>query len=179
MSEYNQVDFQIGTEEQLETKKADLAEGVIVGLTDLIHESELDEGLQTKINSGGNNYYKHDLTIPCRMNDAYEIDLYLKITAINSTKTPYTFNTFCEEVINETRKFLVPCYALISESAGFTTGAVMVYDVIADVTDEEYYFLTVKALLFEDFDGAMQPERELEGVAEIGDIAFGDTVTEL
>lgn len=49
MSEFTQVDLQIGTEEQFETKKADLSEGVLVGLTDPIHESELDSDLQTKL----------------------------------------------------------------------------------------------------------------------------------
>ena len=44
MSEYTQVDLQIGTEAQFETKKANLSEGVIVGLTDPIHENELEIG---------------------------------------------------------------------------------------------------------------------------------------
>ena len=51
MSEYTQVDLQIGTEEQFETKKANLPEGVLVGLTDPIHENELDSALQTKLNN--------------------------------------------------------------------------------------------------------------------------------
>ena len=62
MSEFNQVDLQIGTEEQFETKKADLSEGVLVGLTDPIHESELDSALQTKID-GIKSFYRHDVTI--------------------------------------------------------------------------------------------------------------------
>ena len=49
MNEFTQIDLQIGTEEQFETKKANLSEGVIVGLTDPIHENELDSALQTKI----------------------------------------------------------------------------------------------------------------------------------
>lgn len=51
MSEYTQVDLQIGTEAQFETKKATLSEGTIVGLTDPIHENELDSALQTKLNN--------------------------------------------------------------------------------------------------------------------------------
>lgn len=62
MSEYNQVDLQIGNEAQFETKKADLSEGVIVGLTDPIHENELDSALQTKID-GIKSFYRHDVTI--------------------------------------------------------------------------------------------------------------------
>ena len=62
MSEYTQVDLQIGTEEQFETKKANLSEGVIVGLTDPIHENELDSDLQTKLD-GIKSFYRHDVTI--------------------------------------------------------------------------------------------------------------------
>lgn len=62
MSEFNQVDLQIGTEAQFETKKADLSEGVLVGLTDPIHENELDSALQTKID-GIKSFYRHDVTI--------------------------------------------------------------------------------------------------------------------
>lgn len=62
MSEFNQVDLQIGTEAQFETKKADLSEGVLVGLTDPIHENELDSALQTKID-GIKSFYRHDATI--------------------------------------------------------------------------------------------------------------------
>ena len=54
MAEYKQVDLQIGTEAQFETKKADLPVGTIVGLTDPIHEEELDSDLQTAINSISN-----------------------------------------------------------------------------------------------------------------------------
>ena len=62
MSEYTQVDLQIGTEAQFETKKSNLSEGVIVGLTDPIHENELDSDLQTKID-GIKSFYRHDVTI--------------------------------------------------------------------------------------------------------------------
>ena len=57
MSEYKQVDLQIGTEAQFETKKATLPEGVLVGLTDPIHENELDSALQTKLNGMASTSY--------------------------------------------------------------------------------------------------------------------------
>ena len=57
MSEYKQVDLQIGTEAQFETKKANLPEGVLVGLTDPIHENELDSALQTKLNDKASTSY--------------------------------------------------------------------------------------------------------------------------
>lgn len=50
MAEYKQVDLQIGTEAQYETKKETLPIGTLVGITDPIHETELDSDLQTKIN---------------------------------------------------------------------------------------------------------------------------------
>lgn len=62
MSEYTQVDLQIGTEDQFETKKANLSEGTLVGLTDPIHENDLDSDLQTKID-GIKSFYRHDVTI--------------------------------------------------------------------------------------------------------------------
>lgn len=54
MAEYKQVDLQIGTEAQFETKKETLPIGTIVGITDPIHKSELDSGLQTSIDSIAN-----------------------------------------------------------------------------------------------------------------------------
>ena len=42
MAEYKQVDLQIGTEAQFESKKETLSVGTIVGITDPIHKSELD-----------------------------------------------------------------------------------------------------------------------------------------
>lgn len=49
MAEYKQVDLQIGTEAQFETKKETLPVGTIVGITDPIHKSELDSDLQVSI----------------------------------------------------------------------------------------------------------------------------------
>ena len=51
MAEYKQVDLQIGTEAQFESKKETLSVGTIVGITDPIHKSELDSSLQTSIDS--------------------------------------------------------------------------------------------------------------------------------
>lgn len=51
MAEYKQVDLQIGTEAQFESKKENLPIGTIVGITDPIHKSELDSDLQTSIDS--------------------------------------------------------------------------------------------------------------------------------
>ena len=54
MAEYKQVDLQIGTETQFESKKETLPIGTFVGITDPIHKSELDSDLQTSINSIAN-----------------------------------------------------------------------------------------------------------------------------
>ena len=54
MAEYKQVDLQIGTEAQFESKKETLSVGTIVGITDPIHKSELDSDLQTSIDSIAN-----------------------------------------------------------------------------------------------------------------------------
>ena len=58
MAEYKQVDLQIGTETQFETKKETLPIGTIVGITDPIHKSELDSSLQTSIDSIANKLNK-------------------------------------------------------------------------------------------------------------------------
>lgn len=54
MAEYKQVDLQIGTEAQFESKKETLPIGTIVGITDSIHKSDLDSDLQTSIDSIAN-----------------------------------------------------------------------------------------------------------------------------
>lgn len=54
MADYKKIDLQIGTEEQFEEKKLSLPVGTLVGITDPIHESELDTDLQTKINDVSN-----------------------------------------------------------------------------------------------------------------------------
>lgn len=58
MAEYKQVDLQIGTEAQFESKKETLPVGTIVGITDPINESELDSDLQTSIDSIANKLNK-------------------------------------------------------------------------------------------------------------------------
>ena len=58
MAEYKQVDLQIGTEAQFETKKETLPVGTIVGIIDPIHKSELDSDLQTSIDSIANKLNK-------------------------------------------------------------------------------------------------------------------------
>ena len=58
MAEYKQVDLQIGTEAQFESKKETLSVGTIVGITDPIHKSELDSSLQTSIDSVANKLNK-------------------------------------------------------------------------------------------------------------------------
>lgn len=179
MSEYTQVDLQIGTEEQFETKKANLSEGVIVGLTDPIHENELDSDLQTKLNSGVK-IYKHNISIPCVLGGDTTQIFTLKVNIISSSQAEYTFNSFCAELMSGTDKTLLPCFVLTPISgSSFQTGAMMAYNLEVDDWGDGSYGLRAKALLFEDFDGAMQPERELTGSAEIGDVAFSDTVIQL
>lgn len=58
MADYKKIDLQIGTEEQFEEKKLSLPVGTLVGITDPIHESELDTDLQTKINEVNNRLTK-------------------------------------------------------------------------------------------------------------------------
>ena len=58
MAEYKQVDLQIGTEAQFESKKAALPIGTIVGIIDPIHKSELDSDLQTSIDNIANKLNK-------------------------------------------------------------------------------------------------------------------------
>lgn len=58
MADYKKIDLQIGTEEQFEEKKLSLPVGTLVGITDPIHEFELDTDLQTKINEVNNRLTK-------------------------------------------------------------------------------------------------------------------------
>ena len=51
MAEYKQVDLQIGTEAQFESKKETLPIGTIVGITDPIDKSDLDSDLLASIDS--------------------------------------------------------------------------------------------------------------------------------
>ncbi len=181
MSEYKQVDLQIGTEAQFETKKTDLSEGVIVGLTDPIHENELDGDLQAKLNSGVK-IYKHAISIPCILGSDTNNIFTLKANIISSSQAEYTLDSFILELVSGTDKTLLPCYVLTPISgSSFQTGAMMAYNLEVDTWEDGSYRLKVKALLFEDFDGAMQPERELicsESIDATGDV-FSDTVIQL
>lgn len=86
MSEFTQVDLQIGTEAQFETKKANLSEGVLVGLTDPIHENELDSALQTKLD-GIKKVYIHDVRIDWSTNNNnYRVSLQI----ISTISTAFT-----------------------------------------------------------------------------------------
>ena len=179
MSEFNQVDLQIGTEEQFETKKANLSEGALVGLTDPIHENELDSSLQTKLNSGVK-IYKHVISIPCILDGDINNIFTLKVNIISSSRAEYTFNSFCAELMSGIDKTLLPCYVLTPISgSSFQTGAMMAYNIEVNTWGDGSYELKVKALLFEDFDGAMQPERELTGSETIGNVTFSDTYIQL
>ena len=80
MAEYKQVDLQIGTEAQFESKKAALPIGTIVGITDPIHKSELDSSLQTSIDSI-TRIYKHEITTT---------DLQRTLVVINNSSTKIT-----------------------------------------------------------------------------------------
>lgn len=58
MAELKQVDLQIGTEAQFESKKETLPVGTFVGITDPIHKSDLDSDLQVSIDSIANKLNK-------------------------------------------------------------------------------------------------------------------------
>lgn len=125
--------------------------------------------------------YKHSISIPCNMSgDTSEMIFTLKVNIISSASTTYTFNSFCTALIDGTDKTMLPCFALTPTSGtSFTTGAMMVYKLEAGNVDSDYT-LTATALLFEDFDGAQQPQRELIGYAAINDDnVFNDNVTQL
>lgn len=92
MSEFTQVDLQIGTEEQFETKKADLPEGTIVGLTDLIHESELDEALQTKINTTTKTYL-HEILLQANVESHSGPPITYKMNLTSTSQAPYDYGT--------------------------------------------------------------------------------------
>lgn len=100
MSEFTQVDLQIGTEAQFETKKADLSEGVIVGLTDPIHENELDSDLQTKLDSI-KKMYLHDITLTVPGLNTTQHSTTLYISVVTSKTTAYDTASFQTEVAKE------------------------------------------------------------------------------
>lgn len=157
--------------------KSTIPVGTEIHVDGKLTEDDLSDDVKTKLN-GGSVLYKHNISVPCVLaGDMTEIYT-LKLNVLSTSATEYTFNSFCAEIVDGNGKLILPCLALTPVGSNFTTGAIMVYDVIADGSDDDYT-LTVKALLFEDFDGAAQPERELTCYAEITDITFGDTVIQL
>lgn len=124
--------------------------------------------------------YKHTISIPCSMSgDITGMIFTLKVNVISTSQTAYTFNSFCAELMSGTDKTLLPCYVLTPTNT-FTTGAMMAYKLEVNTLEDQSYTLTAKALLFEDFDGAAEPERELNGAESINDNnVFSDTVTVL
>lgn len=157
--------------------KSTIPVGTEIHVDGKLTEDDLSDGVKSKLN-GGTVLYKHNISIPCCLNGNSDNVYLLKLNVISTSATEYTFNSLCEEISNGNEKMQLPAFALTPSGTAFTTGAVFVYDVIVDTSDESCV-LTVKALLFEDFDGAAQPERELTGGAEIGDVAFSDTVIQL
>ena len=157
--------------------KSTIPAGTEIHVDGKLTEDDLSDGVKSKLN-GGAVFYKHNVSVPCVTGGDTTKVFTLKLNIISSSATEYTFNSLCEEILNGNDKVVLPCIALTPVNDSFTTGAMMVYDLVADYTDE-IYGLTVKALLFEDFDGAMQPEREMTCGAEIGDAVFGDTVIQL
>ena len=157
--------------------KTTIPVGTEIHVDGKLTEDDFSDGVKTKLNAGAV-LYKHNVSVPCVLGGDTTKVFTLKLNVISSSATEYTFNSLCEEISNGNDKVVLPCIALTPVNDSFTTGAMMVYDLVADYTDE-IYGLTVKALLFEDFDGAMQPEREMTCGAEIGDAVFGDTVIQL
>ena len=157
--------------------KSTIPAGTEIHVDGKLTEDDLSDGVKSKLN-GEPVFYKHNVSVPCITGGDTTKVFTLKLNIISSSATEYTFNSLCEEILNGNDKVVLPCIALTPVNDSFTTGAMMVYDLVADYTDE-IYGLTVKALLFEDFDGAMQPERELTGSASIGDVTFSDTYIQL
>ena len=124
MAEYKQIDLQIGTEAQFESKKETLPIGTFVGITDPIHKSELDSDLQTSIDSIANKldkpsgnptedslvkvastgsveyvtykkYYKHRIYY-----FVSETDLSVSIDVITSSSTAFTQESEFKSLVN-------------------------------------------------------------------------------
>ena len=157
--------------------KSTIPVGTEIHVTGKLTADDLSDDILNVLYTG-TELYKHNISIPCVLGGDTTKIYTLKANIISTSSTEYTFDLFCNDLVNGNNKVLLPCIALTPSNGSSTTGAMMVYDLVADYT-EEIYGLTVKALLFEDFDGAMQPERELNGSASIGDAVFGDTVIQL
>ena len=88
MADYKKIDLQIGTEEQFEEKKLSLPVGTLVGITDPIHESELDTDLKNEING---KYTKPSGGIPkTDLASAVQTSLGKADSAIQKPSTPTT-----------------------------------------------------------------------------------------
>lgn len=86
MADYKKIDLQIGTEEQFEEKKLSLPVGTLVGITDPIHESELDTDLKNEING---KYTKPSTGIPkTDLASAVQTSLGKADSAIQKPSTP-------------------------------------------------------------------------------------------
>ena len=157
--------------------KTTIPVGTEIHVDGKLTEDDFSDDVKTKLNEG-TVLYKHNVSVPCILGGDSSKIFTLKLNVISTSATEYTFDSLCSESVNGNGKFILPCLALMPIDNSITTGAVMVYDVIA-AEAEGSYELTVKALLFEDFDGAMQPERELVCGEQIGDAAFGDTVIQI
>lgn len=155
MNEYTQVDLQIGTEAQFETKKADLSEGVLVGLTDPIHENELDSALQTKID-GIKKVYMHHIIIDWSTdNNNYKVNLQI----ISTTNTEFTSH---EQII----------------PSGFSDAVTTIYPCLL----YDYTYTTYKTIVAVSYDGAdgVWGFRDTDGTSYApSTVTIEDTVIEL
>ena len=115
MADYKKIDLQIGTEEQFEEKKLSLPVGTLVGITDPIHEFELDTDLQTKINEVNN------ITVDTSLSDTSENPVQNKVinTVLNSKQDKLTAGTgitISGSVISSS----VPTVTITGTSGSFT-----------------------------------------------------------
>ena len=172
MSEFNQVDLQIGNEAQFETKKADLSEGVLVGLTDPIHESELDSALQTKID-GIKKVYQHSILIEGTDN----VQRIACINIINTEVTPYTFDTF-RAALATSWSYTTPFNGLpVVSTRKFHGGPPVCYDIFDAIqtTNESSSNATITIYFKEAYDTNISTMSTQEFVSG----QFTDTVIEL
>lgn len=172
MSEYTQVDLQIGTEAQFETKKADLAEGVLVGLTDPIHENELDSALQTKLD-GIKKVYQHHILLEGTENPSR----IACINIINTEVTPYTFDTF-RAALATTTSYDTPFNGLpVVSTRKFYGGPPVCYDIYDAIqtTNESSSASTITIYFKEAYDTNISNMSTQELISGM----FTDTVTEL
>lgn len=112
MAEYKQVDLQIGTEAQFESKKETLPVGTFVGITDPIHKSELDSDLQTSIDSIANKLDK-PLGNPTE-------DSLVKVSSTGSVEyVPY--KKYYKHIINISTSVNMIIYAILSHNIEINT----------------------------------------------------------